>query len=145
MGSPTITSPPGLADLEAVLRAHLSIPIYDTLDGTEVEGDAPVWVFPTDLTDTPAAVVVPSDPWMAPHPTLCLTVKCSWDVHLVGGRFDQEFTQAWIADAYCKLIRPLAAVGFEVDTLSAPNRFNAAEIPHLAARFAVASITDLTP
>ena len=145
MGAPTITSPPGLADLEAVLRAYLSIPIYDSSTGTDVEGDAPVWVFPTDITDTPAAVIAPSDPWMAPHPTLCLTVKCSWDVHLVGGRYDQEFTQAWIADAYTRLIRPLGDAGFEVDTLSAPARFNAAEIPHLAARFAVASTEDLIP
>lgn len=145
MGSPTITSPPGLADLEAVLRAYLSIPVYDTVEGDDVEGDAPVWVYPVDLTDVPAAVVVPSDPWMQPFPALCPSVKCSWDVHLVGGRFDQEFTQAWIADAYTRLIKPLGDAAFEVDVLSAPSRFNAADIPHLAARFAVATISDITP
>ena len=145
MGSPLVLSPPGLTQLQAVLRDNLAIPIYDTLDGTGVEGDAGLWMFPTDLTDVPAAVVGPSDPWMSPYPAVCPTVKCSWDVHLVGGRFDQEYAQAWIADAYTRLIRPLGKAEFEVDLLSAPARFIAAGVDNLSARFAVATISDLTP
>lgn len=93
---------------------------------------------PAEVTGVPAVVLRPGDPWLVPTRTVGGCAEVTWQVQLVGGRFDLVSTLDTIATGYLGARTALhaAKVG-RVGALGLVSPTEVAGAPMLAATFPV--------
>jgi hypothetical protein len=66
---------------------------------------------PAEVTGTPAVVLRPSDPWVIPNRRVGTCPTVTWQVQLVGGRYDLASTLDTLTGGYLGAYRALKAAG----------------------------------